>query len=56
MFASAIVLFIMISGTPPFTKADKAEFYYKLIANNRMDLFWRYHEKGKPTGANFFSA
>ena len=55
LFAAAIVLFIMVSGTPPFTKAERDEFYYKLIAGNRFDLFWRYHVKGKPSGAKFFS-
>jgi serine/threonine protein kinase len=55
LFATAIVLFITVAGTPPFTKAVKDEFYYKLIAGDRMDMFWRYHEKSKPTGKNFFS-
>ena len=55
LFASAIVLFIMISGTPAFSSAEKQEFYYKLIVNKRFDHFWRFHTKGKPTGAAFFS-
>lgn len=32
LFASAIVLFIMYAGTPPFTKAIPKDPYYKLIA------------------------
>lgn len=40
LFASAIILFIMFSGTPPFTKADPKDPYYKLICTNRNDTFW----------------
>ena len=49
------MLFITVAGTPPFGKADREDFYYKLIAGKRMDLFWKYHIRGKPSGANFFS-
>lgn len=31
LFAAAIVLFICVAGTPPFTCAEDTEFYYKLI-------------------------
>ena len=55
LFAVAIVLFIIVGGIPPFTCAEKNEFYYKLIYNNKMEQFWNYHYKGKPTGKNFFS-
>jgi serine/threonine protein kinase len=44
-----------MAGTPPFTKADKSEYYYKMIAGNRWDLFWKIHEKSKPSGSKFFS-
>lgn len=41
LFASAIILFIMVAGHPPFTTADAArDPYYKCIASNRADLFW----------------
>lgn len=43
LFALNIVLFITISALPPFKKADDKDFYYKLIINNKMDDFWRYH-------------
>lgn len=55
LFALSIVLFIMIAGTPPFSEATKTEFYYKLIINNKWEMFWKYHSKGKPSGSNFFS-
>ena len=49
------MLFITVAGTPPFSMADKNEFYYKLIVNKKWEMFWKYHVRGKPTGANFFS-
>lgn len=33
LFATAIVLFIMVAGTPPFNKASIDDFFYKLIYN-----------------------
>ena len=58
MFASAIILFILVAEHPPFTSADAArDPYYKCIAQNRSDLFWAASCKNKP-GANkneFFS-
>jgi len=49
LFASAIILFIMISGTPPFAKADpKSDPHYKLFVAGRQDVFWKAHEKNKP--------
>lgn len=54
LFASAIVLFIMYSGNPPFSKADMKDPYYKLIMNNKVDVFWKAHEKFKPK--SFYSS
>jgi len=49
LFATGIILFILISGTPPFAKADpKADPHYKLIVANRQDVFWKAHERNKP--------
>lgn len=55
LFAIGIVLFITVAGTPPFSVADKNEFYYKLVANKKWEMFWKYHTKSKPAGANFFT-
>lgn len=35
LFASAIVLFIMVVGTPPFTRADTKDPYYNLIIQGK---------------------
>lgn len=57
LFACGIILFIMVSGTPPFMKADPKDNYYKMICINRNSLFWEAHEKPKQKlpGQNFFS-
>lgn len=54
LFAAAIILFIMYSGTPPFTKADPKEPYYKLLCTNKADTFWNAHAKHKPS-KDFYS-
>jgi serine/threonine protein kinase len=52
LFASAIILFILISGTPPFAKADpKSDPHYKLICAGKQDVFWKAHERNKPKTA-----
>jgi len=55
LFASVIILFILFSGTPPFTKADPKDPYYKLLINNKHETFWTAHSKHKPS-KDFFSA
>ena len=45
LFAAAVILFIMISGSPPFMKwADRKDDFYKLICDNRTARFWLAHE------------
>lgn len=53
LFASAIILFIMIAQHPPFTRAEPNDPFYRLLCANRADLFWKAHSKNKPDG--FFS-
>jgi len=45
IFAVGIILFILISKGPPFTRADDA--YYKLFSTNN-EKFWQVHSKNKP--------
>lgn len=40
LFAASIILFIMYSGTPPFSKADPKDPYFKLLCTGRHDTFW----------------
>jgi len=49
LFACSIILFIMVSGTPPFMKADpNTDPYYRVLCGQRYDAFWKAHEKHKP--------
>ena len=50
LFALGIILFILYSGHPPFRCAKINDPHYKLIADNRADLFWEYHSANKPPG------
>jgi len=43
LFAATVVLFIMYSGTPPFTNALMGDEYYKEICSSKGKLFWAYH-------------
>lgn len=53
IFAMGVLLFIMVSAHPPFRKAVPSDPYYKLLWQNKYNVFWAAHEKGKPKG--FFS-
>lgn len=59
LFACGIILFIMISGIPPFLGADpKKDVFYKLFCTGKADLFWKAHERNKPKvegRTNFYS-
>jgi serine/threonine protein kinase len=55
LFASAIILFIMVAQHPPFTTAQPDDPFYRCLAANRADIFWKTHCKNKPEGAGFFS-
>lgn len=44
----------MFAGSPPFTKATAHDPYYKLIASNKVDIFWKFHSKHKGN-TEFFS-
>ncbi len=58
IFACGVVLFIMVSGIPPFLRAEKSDNYFKHIMKKDYDLFWEAHERHQPynpNGENFFS-
>ena len=50
LFASGIILFIMVTQHPPFSKADPNDPFYRMINANRTDLFWKTHSRNKPEG------
>lgn len=45
MFASAVVLFIMVTQCLPFDKAVPDDVYYNLIIKNHSKTFWNIFEK-----------
>jgi len=44
LFASAIILFVMISQRPPFSSPNPNDPHYRLLAAGRSDLFWKAHD------------
>lgn len=54
LFASAIILFIMVSQRPPFASAASSDPHYQLLAAGRADLFWKAHEQ-VPDSTGLFS-
>jgi serine/threonine protein kinase len=56
IFSAGILLFIMVASHPPFTTAEPKDPFYRCLAANRADIFWRTHCKSKDTGDQFFSA
>ena len=55
LFAAAIILFIMVAQHPPFTTAQPSDPFYRCLAANRADIFWKTHTKSKEAGSSFFS-
>ena len=55
LFASSIILFIMFTQHPPFTRGEPSDPFYKFVCANRADIFWKAHSNNKPNGAAFFS-
>jgi serine/threonine protein kinase len=45
VFEIAIVLFILYTAQPAFRKATQTDPWYKYIAANRFDLFWKAHSR-----------
>lgn len=55
VFASGVILFIMLTGLPPFINAMTSDPYYSLLAKNKAKTYWRFHGKDKPGKGKFFS-
>lgn len=41
LFASAVIIFILLSQHPPFLRAEEGDKYYKKIIQCRWDRFWQ---------------
>ena len=56
LFSAVIILFIMVSGSPPFNFADQNRCsFYKMIANKEWRKFWQFHSKGKSINHQIFN-
>lgn len=44
LFASAVILFILLSQHPPFIRAEEGDRYYKKIIQDKWDKFWKVYE------------
>mmetsp|Transcript_20806 Transcript_20806/g.24041 ORF Transcript_20806/g.24041 Transcript_20806/m.24041 type:complete len:422 (-) Transcript_20806:85-1350(-) len=44
LFASAVILFILLSQHPPFVRAEPNDRYYKRLYNKEYDKFWAVYE------------
>jgi len=48
LFAMAVVLFMMITQCQPFDQAKVTDKYYRLIAGNKPEFFWKTFSKVTP--------
>jgi len=45
IFASGVILFIMLAGFPPFQNADGKDWWFDKIMKKKYKLFWMAHER-----------
>lgn len=45
VFASGVILFIMLAGFPPFQTAEKADWWFDKLIKGKHALFWKAHER-----------
>ena len=55
LFASAIILFVILTQRPPFTSANPQDPHYRLIAAGRAELLWLAHAEAEE-GNDIYSA
>merc|ERR1711990_92759 len=55
LFASAIILFVILTQRPPFSSANPTDPHYRLLAANRSEIFWQAH-KDAEEGTDIYSA
>ncbi len=53
LFSCGIILFIMVAQTPPFLKAVPTDPLYRMLMENKDEVFWKSHLKNKPHSFRF---
>ena len=48
LFASAVVLFMMLTGCMPFNAAKEDDEYYKFIVKGKFEKFWSIYKDAAP--------
>lgn len=44
-FASGVILFILLSGFPPFRRTDETDWWFEKLQKGKPNLFWMAHER-----------
>jgi serine/threonine protein kinase len=55
LFSLSVILFILLTGLPPFSLASTNDPDYQLIAGQRFDLFWKRWETRMSAKSKNFS-
>lgn len=45
LFAAAIILFVIVSGVPPFEQATPTDQFYRCLCTNKYSEFWSAHRE-----------
>ena len=48
LFSAAVVLFMMVTQCQPFEEARVTDKYYRLLAGNKIDIYWNIFERATP--------
>jgi len=41
MFSTGVILFILVTGKEPFDKATDDDYFYRLLAREKYNKFWK---------------